>query len=426
MRRSTLSSSILALLVALAGCDLGGTGVKPPVTGHSPVPVSGEGTLSGIVKFEAVDAPHGGIVVRLSAPGVAAETTTDDTGKYQFTGLASGSYELSFERSRYFTATRSVTLEATASVPTVTLSNHRLLYASSTLYDALNVSSLTSLVLAPGGERLAFVEGGVLKTLPLAGGAATVVRDLQPPAGTVVDSFDWTNAGLVYARVEGGATSSLLVTAGADPLGPLEVATTSANLLIAPALSPAGTELAYLAHLKEPWSLDHGDGSPTTGQFRLAIVKQTRGQATATRVGTYNINAQWNFGFGPLAWTSAGLLFHKPMFCDIYRNDPADGPVGDGIFLISPADGALTKLYYYSNYEHTLSPDGRILYFHEGRKVLGRRVDDARPYNQGQYVVGYDRTGMVGNMVTSPQGDRLYYVSARGIEEMTLLKAANE
>lgn len=425
MRRSI--PTLMALTVALSGCDLAGSGLKPPITGTSPAPSAPGGGVSGVAKYEAVDSPHRGITVRLTAPGFQAETLTDDAGKYHFSGLTAGTYDLLFERSRYFAATRSVAIEAsTASVPTVTLSNHRLIYASSTLYDQPHVASLTSLVLAPGGDGLAFVEGGVLKTIPLTGGTPTVVRDLQPAPGTIVDSFDWTPAGLAYAQVQAGATSSLFVTTGADPRGPVQVATTSPSLMICPALGPDGTEVAYLAHVPEPWSVPNGDGTSTTGDFHLAIVKQPRGSTTGTRVGRYPINGSWNFGFGPLAWTSAGLLFHKPMFCDIYRNEPTDGPIGDGIYLASPTTGALQKLYYYSNYEHTLSPDAKLLYFHEGRRVYARRVDDPRPYNQGHYIVGYDRTGMIGNLAVAPAGDRLYYVSPRGIEEMTPLAPANE
>ncbi len=428
MPRSTLLPPILALLVALSGCDLSGSGVQVPSTGQTPTPgPAGDGVLSGVVKYEAVDTPHSGITVRLVGPGGAAETTTDDAGKYRFSDLATGSYELSFERSRYFTATRSVSVESGGvTVPTVTLSNHRLLYASASLYDAPNINSLTSLVVAPGGDRLAFVEGGVLKTIPLTGGTATVVRDLQPAAGSVVDSFTWTAGGLAFAQIEAGATSSILVTSGQDPMGPFQTATSSPALMLCPALSPDGTQLAYLARVPELWTLPNGDGSSATGSFQLAVVKQERSTATATRVGIYPINVSWNYGFGPLEWTSSGLLFHKPMFCDIYRNDPAYGPVGDGIFLLSPTDGALKKLYYYSDYEHTLSPDGQILYFHEGRRVYARRVGDPRHYNQGHVVVGYDRSGRIGNMAMDPAGDRLYYVSPSGIEEMTVLSAPNE
>lgn len=427
MRPSILGTGLFALVVALAGCDPTGPGVKPPVSGTSPAPSAHGGAVSGVAKYEAIEAPHAGITVRLTAPGFAAETTTDPSGKYRFTGLEAGTYELRYERQRYFPATRSVEVEdATASVPSLILSNHRLLYETSALYDQPHVASLTSLVLAPGGDRLAFVEGGVLKTLPLAGGAPAVVRDLQPAPGTIVDSFDWTAAGLAYAQVEAGATSSLFVTSGADPLGPLSVATTSARLMICPAFSPSGTEFAYMAHVAEPWSLPNGDGTFTTGEFHLTLVKQARGSSEGTRVGRYAINGSWNYGFGPLSWTAAGLLFHKPMFCDIYQNAPTDNPAGDGIYLVSPSNGALKKLYYYSNYEHCLSPDDQILYFHEGRRVYGRRVDDPRAYNLGHYIVGYDRTGMIGNLVMGPAGDRLYYVSSRGIEEMTLLVPANE
>lgn len=430
MRRPSRSFTLLAILVALSGCELG-PGTTPPVTG-TPAPTgtggATSGALSGSAKYEAVDSPHGGITVRLSAPGFQAETTTDDLGRYAFSNLPPATYALDFERAYYHPASRSIAVDgATASVPAVTLSNHRLLYASSGLYDIRHFASLTSLILAPGGNGLAFVEAGVLKTLKLEGGQPSVVRDLQPPAGSVVDSFDWTAAGLVYSLVEGGATSSLQLTAGADPAGPIQVATSSSRLLICPVLSPDGSEVAYLGHVAEPWRLDNADGSLAfTGDYRLALLKQGRSAAAATRLGDYSINGQWNYGFGPLQWTVAGLLFHKPMFCDIYRNDPADGPIGDGIFLADPTDGSLKKLYYYSNYEHSLSADGQILYFHEGRRVYARRVDDPRPYNQGHAIVGYDRTGMVGNMVAGPGGDRLYYVSARGIEEMTLLPPANE
>lgn len=428
MPPSIRSLAVSACLVALAGCDLGRGGVTPPVTGASPGVTGALGAVSGVAKYEAVDTPHSGITVRLTAPGFQAETTTDEKGRYAFQNLNPGAYELRFERSRYYPATQSIGVDtATASVPTTTLSNHRLLYASADLYDLPHMASLTSLTLAPGGNGLAFVERGVLKTLPFEGGTPTVVRDLQPPAGTVVDSFDWTSAGLIYSRVEGGATASLYLTAGSDPTGPLQVATSSARLLLCPVLSPDGAEFAYLTHVAEPWTLENADGSTAaTGDFRLAVVKQAKSAATGTRVGLYPINGQWNFGFGPLQWTTAGILFHKPMFCDIYRNNPSDGPVGDGIFLLSPGDGALTKLYYYSDYEHCLSADGRLVYFHEGRRVYGRRVDDPLPYNQGQFILGYDRTGMVGNMIPGPGGDRLYYVSARGLEEMTLLPQANE
>lgn len=423
MRQTIRSAALLTLLLALWGCDPG-HGVTPTVTGAS----LASGAVSGVAKYEAVDSPHAGITVRLTGPGLQAETTTDDRGRYAFGNLATGSYELHFERSRYYPATQSVSVESsTASVPAVTLSNHRLLYASTDLYDTQHFTSLTSLTLAPDGAALAFVERGVLKTLPLEGGSPTVVRDLQPPSGTVVDSFDWTRAGLCYSQVEAGSTSRLYLTAGADPTGPLQVATRSERLLICPVFSPDGTEIAYLTHLAEPWTLTNGDGSVgATGSSRLAVMKQGRASMTASRIADFPINASWNYGFAPLAWTPAGLLCHKPMFCDIYRvNNPADNALGDGIYLLSPA-GALKKLYYYSDYEHCLSVDSQVLYFHEGRRLYARRVDDPHPYNQGQSIVGHDRTGMVGNMVAGPGNARLYYVSARGVEELTLLSPANE
>lgn len=415
MLRSTRALAALFTGLALVGCDPAG-GVAPATTGRSPAPEAR--AISGVARYEGLDAPHGGITVRLVGPEGAAETTTDQGGGYGFEHLPAGRYALSFLHAAYVTATRSVTLEAaSASVEPVLLSNHRPIYASATLYDPRAYASRTSLVLAPDGEHLAFVEEGVLKTVPLAGGAATPVRDLQPPTGSVVDSFDWTAHGLAYALVEAGASSSLWVTTGADPTGAVVAATRSADLRLCPSFGPDGTELAYLARVREPWTMADAHGA-----YQLAVVKQARNADTATRLASFPINPSWDYGFGPLTWTPSGLLFHKPMFCDIYRNDPSFGPVGDGIFLLSTA-GALQKLYYYSNYEHCLSGDGQVLYLHEGRRIVARRVDEPGPYNQGQVPVGYDRTGMVGPMVMGKAGDRLYYVSGRGIEEMMLLSA---
>lgn len=414
MRRAVL----LLLMTLLAGCTA--HGALAPFTPSASTLLGREAssalTLAGVAKYEGLYS-HAGIHVQLSSRAFQAETETDATGQYGFTHLASGSYQVSFTKPGYYTQTQAVTLPiASSSVPAVTLTNHRLLYASSALYDPSRYQARTSLVLTPDRAHLAFVAGNALTRIALDGSNPSVVVTFSLASTESIDSFDWTNAGLVYAQT-GTGSASIWRTSAADPASPPQLATRSANPLLSPVFSPDGTSIAFLEH-----QLD-----PATSSFELAFYRQNLADQTIAPIGAFDISSAYDYGLGPLAWTPAGLLFHKPMYCAIYQNRHADGPVGDGIYLLSPDNvstpqgSRLTKLWFYSDYDHCLSSDAQVVYFHDGRRILARKVNDPSDYDQGAVPVGYDGTAYVASLVAGPSGDRLYYVSARGIEEMSLL-----
>ncbi|MNY12678.1 hypothetical protein D3C86_1457730 [compost metagenome] len=301
-----------------------------------------------------------------------------------------------------------------ANVSTVTLSNHRVIYPSRTLYDAGEGLPLTSLTLTPDDNGLAFVEDGALKRIGLDGSGPRIVRDFGLAPGDRLDSFDWGPKGLAYAVASSGALPPRhAIWRGA---GPVQLATSSAVPLMAPAFSPDGTALAYLAQVQASWTAPE---LGLTGENQLDIVKQDA-EGRETSLARFPIHPQWSFGFGPLQWTPRGILFHKPMFCTLsYTYGQTDG---DGLFLLDPGSAQLRKLWFYSEYDHTLSPDQAWVYFRSGRSVLKRRLDDTSAYNIGAVSVGYDASLQVGSLCLSPGGDRLFYVSGRGIEEMIPLE----
>lgn len=408
-----IATALVLAIASLSGCRAPGGTVEP-----SPPPAPA-GSVTGTARFEG-QVQHAGLLVRLVSGDASRETHTDAKGRYAFEDVPYGDYALDFEQPRYFSQRQAVSLATpSASVQTIVLSNHRVIYPSATLYDAARTLPLTSLTLVPGGAGLAFVEAGILKRIPMAGGAAQPVRDFGLAPGDVVDSFDWTGAGLAFAVSASGSSApryDLWRTAGSDPAGAVQLATTSEAPLLAPAFSPDGNALAFLAQVPEPWSSTE---LGLSGQSQLAIVKRDA-QGSETSLARFLIHPQWSFGFGPIQWGTRGILFHKPMFCTLSSTYGLLD--GDGLFLIDPASAALKKLWFYSEYDHAPSRDGEWVYFHSGRSVFKRRIDDARPYNQGAVTVGYDASLQVGSLCPSPGDDRLYYVSGRGIEEMIPLE----
>lgn len=406
---------LIALALALALAII--AGCRSP-SGPTPEP-GPTGSVSGTARFEG-QIRHEGLTVRLASADLQRETRTDAKGRYAFEGAPYGAYSLEFEQPRYFSQRQAVSLASpSSSVATITLSNHRVIYPGTTLYDAERALPLTSLTLTPGGAGLAFVEAGTLKRIALDGSAPQTVRSFGLAAGERIDSFDWTGAGLAYAVAASGSGTprhDLWRTVGPDPAGPAQLATSSADVLIAPAFSPDGTAIAYLAQVQEPWT---STALGLSGQAQLAIVKQDA-TGRETSLARFPIHPQWSFGFGPIQWGALGILFHKPMFCTLsYTYGQSDG---DGLFLLDPSSAALQKLWFYSEYDHAPSRNGEWVYFHSGRSVFKRRVDDSRPYNQGAVTIGYDASLQVGSLCPSPGGDRLYYVSGRGIEEMIPLE----
>lgn len=414
MRRAVLP----LLMIVLVGCAPHGA-LAPLAPNASTLAGPGAASalsLAGVAKYEGLYS-HAGIHVQLSASAFQAETETDATGQYSFPHLASGSYQLSFTKPGYYPQAQVVTLPlAPSSVPGVTMTNHRLIYPNAALYDPSRYQARTSLVLTPDHAHLAFAEGNALKRIALDGSNPSVVVTFSLPATERIDSFDWTSAGLVYAQT-GTGSASIWRTSAADPTSPLLLATQSANPLLSPVFSPDGSAIAFLEHQVDP----------ANNSFELAFYRQNLADQAIAPVGAFDISSSYDYGLGPLAWTPAGLLFHKPMYCAIYQNRHADGPVGDGIYLLSPDNlstpqgSRLTKLWFYSDYDHCLSTDAQVVYFHDGRRILARKVSDPSDYDQGAVPVGYDGSADVASLVAGPRGDRLYYVSARGVEEMTLL-----
>jgi hypothetical protein len=409
-----------AFMVAAAAAIVGCEG-RTPILANSPPPIGAPtGGLEGTARYEGVYDDHGGIAVQLAGGSTTRQTQTDATGHFAFAGVPVGSYTLTFSRDRYASQSATVSVAiATASVPVVTLSNHALVYASPSLYDQTHAQSLTSLVLTPDRQHLAFVEGGVLKSIGLDGSQPTTVRDFHLRPGDAIDSFDWSTRGLAFAYVASGSSPTYSLNLASDPAGSATVATSSSDLLISPIYSPDGGAIAFLARTSEPWAnLDASGSVVASGSQQLAVSRWDLSTGTWTRLAAYPINKAWNYGFGPISWTPSGILFHKPMFCNLQYVAVS----GDGLYLLNPATAGLAKLFYYSWYDHCLSTDGQTVYFHSGRTLYGRKVSDPGNYSQGAFPVGYDASTQMAGLVMGSSGDRVYYLSARGIEVMTLLR----
>ena len=81
-----------------------------PTPKVSPSPVQ-EGIVFGIVNDED-DNPLKDVTVTITGNNVSNNTTTDDDGYYEFTGLAAGSYTLTYEKEGYKAQSQDISLEA--------------------------------------------------------------------------------------------------------------------------------------------------------------------------------------------------------------------------------------------------------------------------------------------------------------------------
>ncbi len=81
-----------------------------PTPKVSPSPVQ-EGIVFGIVNDES-DNPLKDVTVTITGNNVSSNTTTDDDGYYEFTGLAAGSYTLTYEMEGYKAQSQEISLDA--------------------------------------------------------------------------------------------------------------------------------------------------------------------------------------------------------------------------------------------------------------------------------------------------------------------------
>ena len=103
MSRIARLAVVLACLV-MAGCDLGSTAPSPapgpvPAPGSpAPQPPLQTFTLSGIVKEAWIDTGLPGVSVTIASGPTRGSTTTDEEGRYAFSGLPPGTYQLTYSK----------------------------------------------------------------------------------------------------------------------------------------------------------------------------------------------------------------------------------------------------------------------------------------------------------------------------------------
>lgn len=420
-RLACLPGFILAtwLTAAALGC------AAPPIALSEAM-----GSLSGKTRLEGVYGAQGAITLKLEGPNGTFVTQSDARGLYAFTGIPTGRYTLTASRERYFPVTLAdVEVAAETTLKPLTLRNHRPLATLGGLYDASRVEVaedpefggtvptrspfLTNLTLSPDGTRLGFIQDGAVRSIRLDGSDPRVEKPL--PAGLQADWLDWGKRGFLLRTWSGTASASitLIAEAGAETLVPA-----GQDETFAPVFAPDETEIAYIRFAPEtqsPQLMRVSLDAPRTPVLLIDLLDRLHLRGVWD--GTYGLM------FSPLAWRSEGLMFHAPMTCQLERSGFTLGK--DGIYVLRDphapeAEGALHKAHFYSYYQHAFSHDGTRLLYGYGPEIRSKSLSDPVVTAAGD-TVGYHSDETYSALTPSPDGDRLFYLTPTGIEEMLLL-----
>lgn len=400
--RYLLSTALAGAVATLAGCP-------------APRPEATPGTLRGVARLEVLGGAKD-IAITLSGPNGEQHAVTDAEGAYRFSGLAPGVYTLTADYPRYFSRTATFSIElASGQGPVLTLANHQVMRPDARLLEG------TNLVLSPDARHLAYLAGGSVMLLPVAGGAVEKLCDLPLAADETVRWFDWSSSGgLLYARARQGASPSYELCAQ-QPGGPRPAALLADGYpLTTPAWSPEAGRIAYLR--------DRTSVSEVTGYGHVDLFVAQADGSDRRQLEDMPINPIYK-GIEPLSWNRWGLLYHRAMTCTTVeaRNDAVTGlPIGpaesgDGIYVFGDTTRPPQKIYYYSYEGHCFSADGKAIYLGIGGSVRRRALDFPGNFREGTEVVGYTRHTDKRSFALDPDGRTLYFLSPEGIERMNLL-----
>jgi hypothetical protein len=418
-----------ALGLALAGVALLVACSAPPTT--SP---PAAGSLSGRVRLEGVFTALSGITLRLRGPAGEFTVSADSRGYYAFQDIPAGRYSLTAERERYYPATlRTVTVAPGAETPPLTLRNHRELLPVSGIYDASRLEQaedpefggmvltrspfLTNLALSPDGTRLGFIEGGAVKSVRLDGTDARTEKPL--PAGMQADWLDWGQRGFLLRSWTGSASASITLLAAAEANGaePQILVPGGNDENFAPVFSPDERQIAYVRY----------EASTRSPQLMRLGIDGGKPEQLIDLLERLNLRGIWDGKFGlmfsPVEWRPEGLMFHAPMTCHLERSGFTLGK--DGIYVLRDPDapaaaGGLHKAHFYSYYPHAFSHDGTRMLYAYGPQIRSKDLRDPVVSAPG-LTVGHHSDERLESLTPAPDGDRLFYLTPSGIEEMTLL-----
>ncbi len=425
-RRRSRRLKPVRLLNALALAALLGACSSAPAAAPPETP----GSLSGRARLEGVYTEQGIITLTLSGEKGTFVTRTDARGNYAFADVPAGRYTLTATRERYFPLTLSeVDVRPGATLKPLTLRNHRELVALEGHYDPsrrevaedpefggtvpTRSPFLTNLTLSPDGSRLGFIQGGAVKSVRLDGTDARTERAL--PAGMHADWLDWGQRGFLLRTWTGTASASitLLGSAGAETLVPA-----GQDENFAPVFAPDETQIAYVRYepqSKSPQLMRLGIGGKETPVLLIDLLDRLNLRGIWD--GTYGLM------FSPIDWRPEGLMFHAPMTCRLERTGFTLGK--DGIYVLRDPDApessqALHKAHFYSYYTHAFSHDGTRMLYGYGPEIRSKSLADSVVTAPGA-PVGYHSDEQYESLTPSRDGDRLFYLTPTGIEEMQLL-----
>jgi len=418
-RKTSVGLMAAGLAIALlAGCS------QPPVDVPAPL-----GSLSGRARLEGVYTGQGTITLRLSGPSGEHVTQTDVRGNYTFTDIPAGTYTLSASRERYFPLSLTeVRVAPEATLPLLTLKNHRPLITLDGLYDASRLKEaedpefggmvptqspfLTNLTLSPDGQRLAFIHGGSVKSVRLDGTDLRAERPL--PAGLQADWVDWGETGFLLRGRTGSASASVTLL---TPQGRQDLVPAGTDEIFAPVFSPDETQVAYVRYEAETRSPQLMRVASSGGAPVLMMDMLDRLNLRGIWDGTFGLM------FAPLEWRPEGLMFHAPMTCNLERNGFTLGK--DGIYVLRDplapeTPGGLHKAHFYSYYAHAFSNDGSRMIYAYGPEIRSKSLEDPVVTAPG-ISVGHHSDEVFDSLISSRDGERLFYLTRTGIEEMNLL-----
>lgn len=417
-----MRTHVLLILALLAvGCDL----KPPPQIASTPQPgtTAEPGlTVTGSARVEMlgreVVKDHGGIAIELSDGTRRFQATTDSKGVYGLSGIPAGRYTLQATREGHFPATASVSIGAESlQIDRITLSSHRVIVPDTTLAPGLYGAS-TNLVLSADDQTLFFLKDGAVKAVKTDGSGLSTEASLGVGSGERTNWFDRhpTTSSIVYAKAS-STGHSLHVVGGSSPLA------TAQDPLSSPVWSPQGDRVAFMLEASGgfPATPSIEPFQDATDSIHVAIQSVAADGTGLQTHWRFSVSGGWNYGHPPIQWGSQGILFHKPMFCNL-RHEWGDGLYVLRDFQSASRSVALQRLTNWSYYEHAWSPGGGTL-FHVSGKVYRRPAGET--FLDQKLEVGLDRQGadnlptLIG-MIPSSDGKRLYYLSGRGIEEMLL------